>query len=235
MLKLARLPDGEPEIFASIQGEGASAGRPSTFVRLALCNLACSWCDTSYTWDWERFDPKQQIAPTDCSDIVSRVAEFGVENVVITGGEPLMQQGALAELGGALVSHGHRVEVETNGTFTPESAFATHVSQWNVSPKLANSDNSVDKREVPEALTWFTNSPDAWFKFVIATPDDLDEVAALASLHGIPIDRTILMPEGTTPTALRDRSRWLAEACADLGYRFSTRLHILLWGDERGR
>lgn len=235
MLKLARLPSGEPEIFASIQGEGASAGRPSTFVRLSLCNLACSWCDTNYTWDWSQFDPKEQIAEITCEAIVGHVSELGVENVVITGGEPLMQQHELAELGAALVGRGHRIEVETNGTFAPEAAFARSVSQWNVSPKLANSTNTQEKREVAEALRWFADASDAWFKFVIANRADLDEVSALATRHAIPRDRTILMPEGTTPAELRDKSAWLAEACADLGYRFTTRLHILLWGDERGR
>ncbi len=43
------------------------------------------------------------------------------------------------------------------------------------------------------------------------------------------------MPEGTAPETVRTRGVWLAEACADRGFRFSTRLHILLWGDDRGR
>lgn len=52
-LVLATVESGEPEIFASIQGEGASAGRACTFVRLSRCNLACEWCDTAYTWRFE--------------------------------------------------------------------------------------------------------------------------------------------------------------------------------------
>ena len=56
LLKVSRQPSGEPEIFHSIQGEGVSAGTPTVFLRLATCNLACTWCDTRYTWDWRRFD-----------------------------------------------------------------------------------------------------------------------------------------------------------------------------------
>lgn len=235
MLKLARLPSGEPEIFASIQGEGVSAGRPSTFIRLSLCNLACTWCDTKYTWDWANYDPAVEIARTSGSEIVDRVTALGVENVVITGGEPLMQQDALSEVAEALTRAGHRIEVETNGTFEPKLSLQGHVAQWNVSPKLANSGNARKRRVLDEPLRWFAQSEDAWFKFVIDAPVDLEEVDALVARYRVPRRRVILMPEGTSVVALNGRSGWLADACARHGYRFSTRMHILLWGDERGR
>lgn len=235
MLKLARLPSGEPEIFASIQGEGVSAGRPSTFVRLSLCNLACAWCDTKYTWDWARYDPADEIARTGSTEIADRVTALGVENVVITGGEPLMQQDALSDVAEALTSAGHRIEVETNGTFEPERSLQRHVAQWNVSPKLANSGNARERRLLDVPLRWFAQSEDAWFKFVVDAPEDLDEVEALVNNYGVARGRVILMPQGTSVEALDKRSGWLAEACARHGYRFSTRMHILLWGDERGR
>ena len=49
------------EIFYSIQGEGVSIGRPSVFLRTALCNLKCKWCDTPYTWDWKKYDIKKEM------------------------------------------------------------------------------------------------------------------------------------------------------------------------------
>ena len=235
LLKLARLPSGEPEIFASIQGEGVSAGRPSTFVRLSLCNLACTWCDTKYTWDWARHDPRVEIALAPVAEIVGRVSALGVENVVITGGEPLIQQDALLDVAGALTSAGHRIEVETNGTFMPQPSLRVHVAQWNVSPKLANSGNATRHRLVDEPLRWFAQSEDAWLKFVIDAPADLDEVEALVGAYEVPRKRVILMPQGASVDELNRRSAWLVDACTLRGYRFSTRLHILLWGDERGR
>ncbi|MCY4619103.1 MAG: 7-carboxy-7-deazaguanine synthase QueE [Chloroflexi bacterium] len=234
-LKIARLPSGEPEVFASIQGEGNSAGRPSTFVRLSLCNLSCAWCDTRYTWDWEHYDPNSEIVGVESAEIVWLVTELGVENVVITGGEPLLQQHGLSVVAESLVQAGYRIEIETNGTLEPQIALKERVAQWNVSPKLFNSGNALDRRLVDRPLRWFAGTEQAWFKFVIDAPTDLEEVATLVHHYRIPRDRVILMPQGTTAVELGDRSAWLAEVCARQGYRFSTRMHILLWGDERGR
>ena len=233
--KLARLPSGEPEIFASVQGEGVSAGRPSTFVRLSLCNLACTWCDTKYTWDWAHYDSRVEIANTPAAEIVGRVIALGVENVVLTGGEPLMQQDALLDVAEALTSAGHRIEVETNGTFKPQPLLRRQVAQWNVSPKLANSGNTTRGRLVEAPLRWFAQSENAWFKFVVDAPADLDEVEALVDAYEVPRRRVILMPQGASVYALHKRSAWLVDACTRRGYRFSTRIHILLWGAERGR
>jgi 7-cyano-7-deazaguanosine (preQ0) biosynthesis protein QueE len=235
VLKLSRLPSGEPEIFTSIQGEGVTAGLPSTFVRLSLCSLHCTWCDSDFTWDWARYDPRAQIVRLAVPEVVRRVEGGGTRNVVVTGGEPLLQQGDLVPLVAALRERGKRLEVETSGTIVPRDDLAAGIDQWNVSPKLASSGNEAPAREVPAALLWFAARPHAYFKFVITAPEDVAEVQALAARYGVPAERVLLMPEGTTAGALAARSPWLVERCQALGYRFTTRLHILLWGDQRGR
>lgn len=235
MLRVARFANGQPEVFASIQGEGISAGRPSIFVRLSLCNLRCSWCDTKYTWDWEHYEPRDLILQIAEADLLAHIRDLAVGNVVVTGGEPLLQQEGLAQLVAGVAQLGRTTEVETNGTLVPSADVARFVSQWNVSPKLANSANTADQRERAAALDWFAQCEHAWFKFVVQDPEDVEEVAALEARYSIPRSRILLMPEGTSSAILGQRSSWLAPLCTERGYRFTTRLHVLLWGDERGR
>ena len=233
MLKLSRLPNGEPELFTSIQGEGVSSGVPSVFIRLSLCNLRCTWCDTKYTWDWEHFRPAEQIVTLEPKEVLAKVPA-GVGNAVITGGEPLMQQRALVPLMEGLKAKGMRIEVETNGTIIPEET-ADLVDQWNVSAKLENSGNAPEEREVADALSWFAAHPKAYFKFVVARPEDLAEVRSLVERYSLARQRVLLMPEGTDPATIMERGRWLVERCVEEGFRFTTRHHILLWGDKRGK
>lgn len=234
---VSRPPGGEPEIFASLQGEGPTAGLPSVFVRLALCNLRCRWCDTAYTWDWERYDREMETVEVDLATAAGLVRDRAgetIRNVVLTGGEPLLQGEALAGLAGVLVGAGYRIEVETNGTLLPPAALARHVAQWNVSPKLASSGNP-DRREAPGVLEWFAARPEAWWKFVVVSPADVGEVRRLAGRYGVPPGRIFLVPEGTDAATLWERSGWLAAACRETGYRLGSRLHVLLWGNVRGR
>ena len=235
MLKVSRGPSGEPEIFHSVQGEGVTAGTPTVFLRLATCNLACTWCDTKYTWDWKRYEYDREVLAMSSQDIERRILAHGLPHLVITGGEPLLQQRELAPLAASLSRRGFYCEVETNGTIAPSADMAGAVSQWNVSPKTAGSGNRTESRERPEALLAFRELENAYFKFVVVDNADVDEVSRLVDRYEISRDRVLLMPEGVTAEAVLERGRWVAEACVERGFRFSTRLHILLWGDERGR
>ncbi len=235
---LSRMKSGAPEIFATVQGEGISAGVPSVFVRLSECNLRCTWCDTKYTWDWASYDKKTETIELAIDDIATRTLSEsgpGVRNAVFTGGEPLLQQDELAELGARLKSEGFRIEVETNGTIVPSEAMAKVVDQWNVSPKLSSSGNAERARHRPNALAWFAEQPHATFKIVQTSAADFAETEELVTALGVPKARVVLMPEGTEPSALAERSRELADTCRKNGYRLGTRLHVFLWGQERGR
>jgi organic radical activating enzyme len=250
IVKLARLSDG-PEIFFSVQGEGPSIGRPSVFVRCSLCNLHCVWCDTDYTWNWvgtefrhvrdanpkyTKFEKRDEIVELAPGAVAELVMRHPCRNVVLTGGEPMIQQTECQDLMSALraADPSYRFEVETNGTFVPQPAFHECIDQYNVSPKLGNSGVALPMREKEEALAFFV-SVAANFKFVIQSQQDLDEVNTLVQRYGLSPDHVFLMPEGQTSAVVRERSVWLVEICKRHGYRFSDRLHLHLFGEGRGK
>lgn len=241
-LTLATDDSGGPEIFASLQGEGPSMGLPVAFVRLSRCNLSCTWCDTAYTWRFEgdnrphrdgiAFDRKANQVTLTAAETAERIAALGQKRLVITGGEPLLQAGALAEMLGHLPDIG--VEIETNGTVAPPARLDVRVDQYNVSPKLAHSGNSADLALLPERLDAWATDARAYLKFVIASPDDVDEVLALQRRYRFRPERVFLMAEGTSTAAQRERQAWLSALCLEHGFRMSDRLHIHLYGDTRG-
>lgn len=222
------------EVFGpTFQGEGPSTGRRAGFVRLGRCNLDCSWCDTPFTWDWDRFDPATELRRASVASVLADLQAMAPEIVVVTGGEPLLQQRRLVPLVKACAARGWPVEIETNGTIVPDAPLIDVVHQWNVSPKLANSGVPFDKRIRADSLAALVGSERAVFKFVAAAEADLDEVAELVTAHAL---RPVwIMPEGTDPTLLIERARALAQPVLDRGWNLTGRLHVLLWGDERGR
>lgn len=243
-MKISRLPDGSPEIFHTLQGEGPSLGCPAVFLRLSLCNLHCHWCDTPYTWNWEKtpwshqdglkFSKAEQILDLTPEEIAPLIQKYHCPRLVLTGGEPLLQQKDLLKLTSSL-SQIAQIEVETNGTQLPHPDFARQVTQFNVSPKLSNSGIEEKLRLNDESLRFFSQTEKAHFKFVISNQNDLLEVQDLETRFQLTRDRISLMPEGRQPDALQKTSLWLADICRDLGYRLSPRLHVLLWGDKRAK
>jgi 7-carboxy-7-deazaguanine synthase len=219
------------EIFYSVQGEGALAGVPSVFVRTSGCNLRCAWCDTPYA-SWQ---PEGREYTPDA--IVEEVARYPARHVVVTGGEPMIAPG-IVPLTQALHARGLHITVETAGT-----VFAPVVCDlMSVSPKLANSTPAGGRwaarherlRIQPEVLRCLLGAFEYQLKFVVASPGDLEEIRALVAGLGAARERVILMPEGTDPAVLRERAVWLVEICKQEGFRFSSRLHIELWGNRRG-
>ena len=211
------------EIFTSVQGEGPSVGTPSVFVRLQGCSVGCVWCDTKYSWDARRGEELT------LESLLQRVKEAGPQNVVVTGGEPL-EHPALVPLVTALHTLGRRVEVETAGIAIPPPL---PVDQWNVSLKLAHSGVPLERRLIAAAIERFRDLG-AWFKFVVGDESDLDEVLAIQSRHRLASERILLMPLGMRREEQQALMPDVIAWCTRHGFRFSPRLHVLVWGPRRG-
>lgn len=214
------------------QGEGPSLGRRAGFVRLGRCNLACTFCDTPYTWRWTDHDPSVELRTASVDDVVTELLIMDVRLVVVTGGEPLLQQSHLPPLLRPLRDRGIDVEIETAGTLAPSPEVVDLVSRFNVSPKLANSGNPLDRRLRPDVLRAMQGTGRAVFKFVVLDAVDLDEVGRIVDDCGL--TDVWVMPEGTDPETIVTRGRALIDPVLDRGWNMTTRLHVLLWGDRRG-
>lgn len=220
------------EVFGpTLQGEGPSAGQAAGFVRLGRCNLACRWCDTPYTWDWERHDPAEELRTMAVADVLALLDAMAVRLLVVTGGEPLLQQRHLPPLLEGAKARGWEVEVETSGTVAPSVA-TDLVNRFNVSPKLANSGMALERRYRPDVLRAFRAGGRAVFKFVVADPADLAEVEAIVA--ECELGPVWVMPEGTDAVTVLARLRELAPHVVARRWNLTPRLHILLWGDRRG-
>jgi 7-cyano-7-deazaguanosine (preQ0) biosynthesis protein QueE len=220
------------EVFGpTVQGEGPSAGQRAGFLRLGRCNLCCDWCDTPFSWDWGRYDPDRELSTWTTGNLLRQLDGMHVDLVVITGGEPLLQQRALEPLLRALRERQTKVEVETNGTLRPTVDDGL-VTQWNVSPKLANSGMALERRYRPAVLGAFQATGRAVFKFVVTNAKELDEIQAMIDECGL--TNIYVMPEGTDAATITARMQQLVDPVVARGWNLTSRLHILIWGDRRG-
>src|SRR5439155_8882438 len=169
------------EIFYSIQGEGALVGVPSVFVRTSGCNLRCVWCDTPYT-SWQ---PEGDELSLD--DVLARVDEHPqARHVVLTGGEPMIAP-QVVELTGRLHARGLHITIETAGTVSKPVV----CDLMSISPKLAHSTPAGDWAAVherlriqPGTLRRLMDDYDHQLKFVVAAPEDMDEIRRLLDQLG---------------------------------------------------
>lgn len=134
------MPLNVVETFSSIQGEGLLVGTPSIFVRFHGCNLNCEWCDTKFANNNTNYTP---LFPRDLIDDIGGRNE---KHVVLTGGEPLLQD--LDELNYLVHMLSWRkkksIQIETNGTLIPTNEVLSSVNHVTISPKLPSSGNNVE-------------------------------------------------------------------------------------------
>ena len=197
------------EDFRSLQGEGRNQGRPTVFLRLAGCNLACAWCDTAYARE----------GGTEMADdaVLAAVRKTAgpCRRLCVTGGEPLLQQEALVPLAAALAGDGFAVEVETNGTidFAPVQAHATIT----MDVKCPSSNEASDL-----ALLARLRPGDA-VKFVVGDLADLAYLEDVLEAHPTAAEIYVSPVHGADPGPIVERI-----LDRNLPVRFSLQLHKLI-------
>ena len=216
------------EFFYSLQGEGRLAGTPSVFIRLAGCPLRCRWCDTAYAQD--------PLAGTEqtAQSLLDRMVEYPTRHVVVTGGEPLVQDG-LGDFLRVCSEAGAHITLETAG-LQYRSNLPIHLIS--ISPKLANSsaDTPQDKRLNVDAIRQLMEAYPYQLKFVVDRPEDLNEIAeCVQRLETVDPEQVYLMPQAGRREAYIEKSVWLSEYCLQTGFAFSPRLHVMLYDGQKGK
>jgi len=225
------------EIYPCIQGEGSRAGVPSILIRTLGCNLRCSWCDTPYT-SWKPEKGNRTI-----EELYRTLDNHPqIEEVIITGGEPSICPD-LDEIIQCCTDKRKRITLETNGTRLINEKLMKMIDLVSLSPKLSNSTPNGsewtarhDKERIqPDILRqWIKQAVNYQLKFVVADPQDLDEILRLTEVLDSDNRNIYLMPEGRTEQELQHRRKWLAECCIQKGFCYGERLHIVIYGDKRG-
>lgn len=255
------------EIFTSVQGEGKFTGYPSVFVRLSACNLCCAFkggsvCDSMYAAHPSSKSEVTDMTPKELAERISQELDkigghYDNSHIVLTGGEPLVQQKAIVELIKCLHAKDiwNDMTIETNGSIVPcEDLLDRESIFFSISPKLSTSccfegtdvpetlqENHKKNRINIEALQTFVNRGFYQLKFVYSGADCIQEIQEL--LEAIePIEQArlevsshvLLMPEGITSEQLGGTDAEAVEACIANGWRYCDRVHIRIWGDKRG-
>lgn len=239
------------EVYPCLQGEGWSLGRPSILVRFQICNLRCTWCDTPYTHTFKSdprdagdFSKGQAFERLTVEDLSARVRSHApVRHLILTGGEPTLQNPL--PLMHALGSS-YSAEVETNGTRILHRTHATFSEsdysrfQWNVSPKGANAGEKWNEEALHFWASLAAQQENVFFKFVVRSThsdEDLGEVRRFVQTFLAPAkadpSRVFLMPEGTTQESQLGQTN-LHDVCLAEGFRYTPRLHVMLFGPRRG-
>ncbi|MEV0003434.1 7-carboxy-7-deazaguanine synthase QueE [Micromonospora sp. NPDC050980] len=246
------------DLFYSFQGEGPSFGRRALFARLMACNLTCGYmalpstgdapadgvmiCDTEYTWNSSRYDlsAARTLTSAEIWEELLRIdpatadpSRNPVDLVVVTGGEPLLHRDVVTSIAWSARASGRTVEVETNATVAPGSDLIDAGVAFNAGLKLESSAVPRAKRIKPHVIRQLQDTGRAHWKFVVTCPADIQEIVALQ--HEFGLTQVWLSPEGTTADVVTERMRWMADAALTHGWNLTSRAHVLIWGDERGR
>jgi len=206
------------EIYASVQGESTWAGLPCVFVRLAGCNLRCTWCDSEFTFT----GGEHRLI----KEVVEEVASLGFDLVEVTGGEPLAQR-QVVPLIEQLLGRGHTVLVETSGSIDismiPQGAHAI----MDLKPPDSG---EVDANHWPNLDQL---RPGDEVKFVLASRRDYEWSREVVREHDLAAKAPVLFSVAHGLLDPAKLSEWLVED--RLPVRLHLQLHKFIWPpDARG-
>ena len=214
-----------------MHAQGPSAGRRCSLIQMGGCNLSCSWCDSAFTWDTARYDLSREVGYWSVAEVVETALACRPGLVVISGGEPLLQQNSAAWTMLLEALAGNEIGVETNGTQSPTEATLNRVSWVTVSPKLAHSGDPAWARINRDVLLQWGNCArqfDVDFSFAVRDVSDVETARGLVVLHELPPERVWIVPEGTTTATSVDRLNEVSEAALTAGFNLSSRLSALV-------
>jgi len=202
------------EIFYSVQGEGPETGMVCWFIRTTGCNLTCSFCDTPYAFNEGTEMTFEQISEQINNDC---------KNIVITGGEPLLQKDLLD-----LIKYlgNYNFYIETNGTIFKQELLG--YAKFIVSPKP----QFMNKKYLETLKKWNYLST---FKFVVDNANDCNKALELCKQIGKEND-IYFMPLGTDSKQIKKKIREIVKWCKINAphVKVSSRLQIDLYGNKKG-
>lgn len=212
------------EIFHSIQGEGSLTGVPFVFVRMSGCNLRCRYCDTAYAFKGGTMMSAEEV--------IAKIESFSCREVLLTGGEPLLQPQARA-LARTLSGRGFRVSIETHGEadISEVSPFARIIMD------IKTPGSGMCRMGFMKNLRHLKKSDEV--KFVITSSEDYEWARKLLAETRLGVDTILFSPAQSAKNAPGKIEgiglQWLAEKIlADrLPVRLQIQLHKLIWGADR--
>lgn len=222
------------EIFESIQWEWRNTGKPSIFIRFWGCNLACTWCDSTYSWD----ATVEKANMMELEEVIKIIKSFDAKHIIFTGWEPTLFQKQMKAIQYELRGLSYTYELETN--WSKELEKGLDFDQINISPKLKsswNKDYKINILDSAEILKYtFVD-----FKFVcsnlIDTKETDDLIKSLTNKDGFSyidyIDDIYIMP------LWRDEASqvndFLIKYCIKNNYKYCLRQHLIMFWDGKGK
>jgi len=207
------------EIFLSLQGESLSSGLPTVFVRFTGCNLRCTYCDTTYSYE--------EGIEMEVNEILEEIKKYECKRICLTGGEPLLQKDLQALLD---FLENYEVSIETNGSVDISSFHLYQKHRFVMDIKCPSS--GMSSCNLLKNIEFLTEKDEV--KFVISDYEDFLYSKDIIESFNLEkkVSNVIMSPvyQNLNPQILAD---WILKNKL-FNVRLGLQLHKILWGEKRG-